>query len=232
MAGSKIYFAACLLSTLYTVCTAYCPSSQQVSYKNCSRYYNAVEHALLNDQFNKYKLHEEFFPSSHSAPFYGYVLYTINLTESGDSYDFCIQWSSSVLLAIIDPFTLNNLQLRLMEFLFHTTGMHYLTDLDHYLTDLDHYLTDLYHYIGSYNMCYALQNKYIHNATIVQLTLTLDLDMDIPYKAAEVVLMDLTSWVSSYTYTWLAIGRSVAVIDKEKKEGLAFGLNKDPRGAL
>ena len=198
MAGSKIYFATCLLSTLYIVCTAYCPSSQ-VSYKNCSRYYNAVEHALLKDQFNKYQLHEEFFPSSHSAPFYGYVRYTINLTESGDSYHFCIPWSSSVLLAYIDPFTLSSLQLGLMEFLFHTTltGIYYLTEV--YVDDFSgpqYGLCDFFYQGHAFN-------KY--NATIVKLNLTLDLDIDIPSEAAEVVLMDLTSWVSSYTYTWLAL---------------------------
>ena len=205
MAGSKIYFAACLLSTLYTVCTAYCPSSQ-VSYKDCSRYYNAVEAALLKDQYNKYQLHEEFFPSSHSAPLYGYASYT-NLTENGDPYDLCIPWSSSVLLAYIDPFASNNLQLRLMEFLFVTTGVHYLSNLDNYFS-------------GPGELCYQVLNKSApskYHITIVQLTLTLDLDMDIPYEAAEVVLMDLTSWVSSYLYLAYYIDHSAAVIVIKKR---------------
>ena len=120
MEGSKIYLAACLLSTLYTVCTSYCPS--QLPYKDCSRYYDAVEAALLKDQYNKYQLHEEFFPSSHSEPLYGYVYYT-NLTVNGDQYYNMIYfWSSSFILTYINPTALNSLQLQLVEFLIVRTG--------------------------------------------------------------------------------------------------------------
>ena len=187
MEGRKLYFSAFLLYTLYTVCSSYCPSSQ-LPYEDCFRYYNEVEVALLEDKFNKYQLHEEFFPSSHSAPLYGYALYTNLTDEYGDPYDICIPWSSSVLLAYIDPFALNNLQLRLMEFLFVTTGVHYLSNLDNYFS-------------GPGELCYQVLNKTApskYHVTIVQLTLILDLDMDIPYEDAEVILMDLTSWVSSW----------------------------------
>ena len=174
MEGSKIYFAACLLSTLYTVCTSYCPSQL---YENCSRYYNAFEHALLKDQ-NKYQLHEGFFPSSHSEPLYGYVYYTVNGQYYANMF-----WSSSFLLTYIDPIAINGLQLGLMEFLLVRTGVLYDRD----------------------------SNKYY--VKIMQLTLTLDLDMDIPDEAAD-VLMDFTSWVSSYLPGLLQT-KTMAVIDKE-----------------
>ena len=170
MEGSKIYLAASLLSTLYIVCTAYCPS--QLSYKDCSRYYNAVEAALLKDQFNKYQLHEEFFPSSHSEPLYGYVYY--NLTVNGDQYNMIYFWSSSFILTYINPTALNSLQLRLVEFLLVRTGVLY----------------------GSKIEDTVFNPRYRH-VRIVQLTLTLDLNMDIPYDAVDTVLMDFTSWVSS-----------------------------------
>ena len=185
MKGRKIYFTAFLLSTLCTVCSSYCPS--QLSYKDCSRYYNEVEAALLKDEFNQYQLHEEFFPSSHSAPLYGYALYT-NLSD-GDPYDImCFSWSSSVLLAYVSPYALNNLQLRLMEHLFVTAGVQYVTSLDKIVEKK-----------GQCNLntsSYTESNIY-HN-TIAQLTLTLNLTM--PYDVARVVLLDLTSWVSSYEY--------------------------------
>ena len=188
MEGSKVCFVT---FAFYTVCSAYCPSSH-LTYKDCSTYYNEVEGALLENQYNKYQLHEEFFPSSHSAPLYGYVLYT-NLTENGSTYDVCIPWSNSVLLAYIDPFVLNNLQLRLMEFLFATTGVHYLSNLDNYFS-------------GPGELCYQVLNESApskYHVTIVQLNLTLDLKADIPYEAAKVILMDLTSWVSIQEYLTL-----------------------------
>ena len=196
MEGNNIYFAVFLLSTLYTVCSSYCPSSQlpnkkHLPYKNCSRYYNAVEVALLKDEFNQYRLHEEFFPSSHSAPLYGYVNYT-NLTDEygyPDDIPVCVPWSSSVLLAYIDPFTLNGLQLRLMEFIFVTTGVRYLTNLDLKITadgKCDHFFIES-----------PTEHIKYHN-TIVQLTLTLNVSM--PREAAWFILSDLTSWVSSYVY--------------------------------
>ena len=198
MEGSKIYFAACLLSTLYTVCTSYCPS-WQVSYKDCSRYYNAIEAALLKDQFNKYQLHEEFFPSSHSEPLYGSAYY--NLTVNGipvTSYAIISMfWSSSFILTYINPFALNNLQLRLIKLLFVRTGVLY--------------RSSTYYDIFSN----TVQN---YSIRIVQLKLTLDVDMDIPEKDAKVVLMDFTSWVSSYLPGLLCM----AVIDKEKN---AISLN-------
>ena len=183
MEGRKIYFSAFLLSTLYAVCSSYCPS--QLPYEDCSRYYKEVEAALLEDEFNQYQLHEEFFPSSHSAPLYGYALYTNLSDEYGDPYNICIPWSSSVLLAYIDPFALNNLQLRLMKFLFVTTGVHYLTNLDFKIT--------------ADGECYfrtTEPNEY-HN-TIVQLNLILN--VSIPFEAVGVILSDLTSWVSSCVY--------------------------------
>ena len=182
MEGSKIYFTACLLSTLYTVCTSYCPS--QLPYKNCSRYYDAVEAALLKDQYNKYQLHEEFFPSSHSEPLYGHVNYT-NLTVNGyQLYRTIYFWSSSFILTYIDPTALNSLQLRLMDLLLDRTGV-------------------LYHSSGDEMISNEAQVR------IVQLTLTLDLNMDIPVdesdvfdpsnsNTADAILMDFTSWVSSY----------------------------------
>ena len=196
MEGRKICFSAFLLSTLYTVCSSYCPSSQ-LSYEDCSRYYNEVEAALLKDQYNKYQLHEEFFPSSHSAPLYGYALYTNLSDEYGHPYDICIPWSSSVLLTYIDPYTLNNLQLRLMEFLFITTGVQYLTSLDKPNADCDITLGP------SQNSSDHEMEFNTYRNTIAQLTLTLNLSM--PYKAAKVILVDLTSWVSIAMYTWLAL---------------------------
>ena len=182
MEGNNIYFAVFLLSTLYTVCSSYCPSSQlpnkkHLSSKNCSRYYSEVEVALLKDEFNKYQLHEEFFPSSHSAPLYGYAIYTNLTDEYGYSYDICIPWSSSVLLAYINPFALNALQLQLMEFLLDKVGVR---SLDFKYRDEE---------------CYFTTDKY---NTIVQLTLTLNLTM--PSDVARIILSDLTSWVSSYEY--------------------------------
>ena len=180
MEGRTIYFSAFLLSTLYTVCSSYCPSSQ-LPYKDCSRYYSEVEAALLENEFNQYQLHEEFFPSSHSAPLYGYVLYNTNLTYGyGNTDAICFSWSSSVLLAYISPFALNNLQLQLMEFLFTTAGVHYVTRLTE-----------------DNGQCNSWSYTLYHN-TIAQLTLTLNLTM--PYDVASVVLSDLTSWVSSYEY--------------------------------
>ena len=188
MEGRKIYFSAFLLSTLYTVCSSYCPSSK-LSYEDCCRSYNEVEVALLNDQFNKYQLQEEFFPSSHSAPLYGYALYFIRTGEASLIYT-CIPWSSSVLLAYIDPFALNNLQLRLMEYLMVATGVHYLTNLDFMIT------ADGKCELG------GLPNEHIkyHN-TIVQLTLYLHpFNLSAYDEAVLDILFDLTSWVSSYVY--------------------------------
>jgi hypothetical protein len=187
MKGNDIYFAVFLLSTLYTVCSSYCPSSQ-LSYKDCSRYYKEVEAALLEDEFNQYQLHEEFFPSSHSAPLYGYALYTNLTDDDGGPYYLCFSWSSSALLAYVSPFALNNLQLQLMEFLFTTAGVHYVTRLTE-----DN---------GQCNSTNTWSNtsteSNIYHNTIAQLTLTLNLSM--PRKNASVILSDLTSWVSSYEY--------------------------------
>ena len=191
MKGRKIYFSAFLLSTLYAVCSSYCPSSisQHLSYKDCFRYYNEVEAALLEDEFNQYQLHEEFFPSSHSAPLYGYVVYA-NRSDD-DPYDImCFSWSNSVLLAYVSPYALNNLQLRLMEHLFVTAGVQYVTSLDK-IVESD----------GQCNLntlSYTSTESNIYHNTIAQLTLTLNLTM--PYDVARGILSDLTSWVSSYEY--------------------------------
>lgn len=186
MKGNNIYFAVFLLSTLYAVCSFYCPSSQ-LSYEDCSRYYSEVEAALLKDQLNRYKLQEEFFPSLHSAPLYGFVHYT-NVTDDQDFWHFCYSWSSSVLLGYINPTTLSTLQLQLMELLFATTGVYYLSNLYSYFDE-----------VIDAELCFAsTKRKHMYNFSIVQLNFTLDLDGYIPYEAAKVILMDLTSWVSIY----------------------------------
>ena len=170
-----------LLLVTLAPATAHCP--EKYSYKTCYQLYEAFERGLLASSENRYKLREEFFPSSKSSPVYGHVGYVIlykveshhdwnNITPQ---YFNCISWSSSAILTYIDPMFLNSFQLHLLYLLLQNTGAVAVS-----LSDCE--------------------NQYRSPSMHVHLQLTLELQEELPCVPSEnqvlAVLADLTSWVS------------------------------------
>ena len=190
MHGTQLFVGHCMLLLLVTLlpATAHCP--EKYSYNTCYPLYKAFEHALLANSENRYKLHEEYLPSSKSPPVYGRVGYVIrynidrfNITPaSGEDnppqlpveHSRCISWSSSAILAYIDPMFLKSFQLRILDLLLQNAGAAAV----------------------SLNDC---GNQYHSPSMHVHLQLTLELQEELPFAPSEdqmlTVLADLTSWV-------------------------------------
>ena len=181
-----------LLATLLPV-TAHCP--EKYSYETCYQLYEAFERALLASSENRYKLREEYLPSSKSPPVYGHIGYVIHYNiEKHDWYNTtpacdednvklpqvpiehsrCISWSSSAILAYIDPMFLNSFQLHILDLLLQNAGAAAVS-----LSDCG--------------------NQYRSPSMHVHLQLTLELQEELPCVLSEdqmlAVLADLTSWV-------------------------------------
>ena len=178
--------------------TAYCP--EKYSYQVCHQLYHLFEQALLASPQNLYKIREEYFPSSRASPVYGHVGYNIsydydasffyNATRPCDGNDVksplvpmkhskCIPWSSSAILAYIDPMYLNSFQINLLDRLFQNVGA-----VAANLSDC----ANQYHQMSSMH---------------VHLQLMLRLQEELPcipsVEQASAVLEDLTSWVMQLT---------------------------------
>ena len=193
--GHCVLLLVLLLVTLAPA-TAHCP--EKYSYKTCYQLHEPFQRALLASSENRYKLREEFFPSSKSSPVYGHVGYAIlykieshhdwnNSTptpacggNSGElprvpiKYFNCISWSSSAILTYIDPMFLNSFQLHLLYLLLQNTGAVAVS-----LSDCG--------------------NQYHSPSMHAHLQLTLELQEELPCVPSEnqmlAVLADLTSWV-------------------------------------
>ena len=178
--------------------TAYCPG--KYSYQVCHQLYHLFEQALLASPQNLYKIREEYFPSSRVSPVYGHVGYNIrykytasfsyNATPPCDGnnvksplvpikHSKCIPWSSSAILAYIDPMYLNSFQINLLDRLFQNAGA----------------------VAGNLSDC---ANQYHQMSSMhVHLWLMLRLQEELPcipsVEQASAVLEDLTSWVMQLT---------------------------------
>ena len=187
-----------ITSFLLPLSTGYCP--EKFSYKTCYQLHQAFEHALLASSENRYKLREEYLPSSESPPAYGHVGYNIiyhnnniesnynrhSTTPACDEDDVklpqvpvehsrCIPWSSTAILAYIDPMFLNSFQLHLLDLLLQKAGAVAVN-----LRECG-------------NQYHPLSSMHVH------LNLTLELHEQLPCMPSEdqmlTVLADLTSWV-------------------------------------
>lgn len=133
------YLYVLFLVSLSVSCTSNCPMSDpaydQSGYHECTKLYNALEAALVENQDNLLQLHEILFPSSSSQPTYAMVSFNVHeLNESRsecynmnerECYSTC--WTSSLLLRSVDPFVLSILQLPLLNILLQTVGASELT---------------------------------------------------------------------------------------------------------
>ena len=133
MATYKATFFTLLLAAICSLSlTCFTNGSYRIF---CPEHYRRFETALLANKNNLYKLHNMFFPTSYAFPVYGLVAYDVHVCEpepeSGSTpleptqnlnsvtcanrtrYD--KYWSSSLLLAHIDPLTLNSFLPKLLD---------------------------------------------------------------------------------------------------------------------
>ena len=170
---NQSYLYVLFLVSLSVSCTSNCPMSDPAyDQHECTKVYNALEAALVENQDNLLQLHEILFPSSSSQPTYAMVSFNVhelNETRSecynvGERECYSTCWTSSLLLRSVDPFVLSILQLPLLNILLQTVGATELT--------------------GS---CAHLDFELKVNFTV----------SDDGYKQMiEEILQDLTSWVS------------------------------------
>ena len=183
-----------ITSFLLPPSTAHCP--EKYSYKTCHPLHQAFEHALLASSENRYKLQEEYLPSSKSSPVYGHVSYNViyhiesnnwyNTTNACDEdnvklpqvpieHPRCIPWSSSAILVYIDPMFVNSFQLHLLDLLLQEAGA------------------------VAVNLRECGNQYHPASSMHVHLNLTLELQEELPCVPSEhqmlTVLADLTSWV-------------------------------------
>ena len=210
MTGNKGYCRSYLLHLLIAIvcspCASYCP--QRLDYGHCSEVYRAMEAALLANATNLYQMHEEFFPSSHPEPLYGDATYTVIVFDSTchtvnkTLYNGTIMWSwsSSLILAHIDPRFLNSFQLQLLDLVFSSIGTLELSNSDE----------------GSRKAKYDS----LYGPSYVKLELVLTAFLNITgidfHKYSEAVLEDLTSWVSD---------NSLCLSEMHKRSKLAVVFN-------
>lgn len=121
-------------------CLAYCPEAYPQ--ETCFNLYTAFESAIVTSKLHLYKLKEEFLPSSHRSPIYGYVHYKLKgdfsapACSSGDkdkqemkaaedelssTHEFV--WTTSGILGRIDPKILSFYQLELLTSIYGTVGI-------------------------------------------------------------------------------------------------------------
>ena len=141
------YKAALLAITLVAVCSltlAYdCPD--YVYPDDYAVQYRSFEEAMLDNKNNPFRLHTAFFPPGYESPVYGWIRYDIYVqnkaepesrsgngtlpepTEILNCYEYSgpifKHWSSSLLLAHIDPLILNSFQLYALELTFYSVEL-------------------------------------------------------------------------------------------------------------
>ena len=149
MAISKATLFTLILATGCSLTFAYCPEDLYPDYCPCvcASLYRRFEKAMLDNENNLFRLHTEFFPPSYASPVYGTVIYDLHVPckpepESGSGNDTLLEpteipnsvpcdehfetvlkhWSSSLLLANIDPLILNSFQLHILDLVFNSVG--------------------------------------------------------------------------------------------------------------
>ena len=185
MGISQIYLYVLFLVSLSASCTSSCPMSDsaydQPGYHECTKLYNGLETALVENQDNLLLLHENLFPSSSSQPTYAMVTFNVHefnkkrkeclaYISEAECYSTC--WTSSLLLRSVDPFALSTLQLQLLNILIQTVGATELTGLG--ATELT-------------GLCAHLDFELKVNFTASD---------DKHKRMIKEILQDLTSWVS------------------------------------
>ena len=112
------------------------PAYDQPGYHECTKLYNVLEAALVENQDNLLQLHENLFPSSSSQPTYAMVSFNVHelnkrrrecYMDERDCYGTC--WTSSLLLKSVDPSVLSTIQLQLLNLILQTVGASELTGL-------------------------------------------------------------------------------------------------------
>ena len=134
------YLYVLFMVSLSVSCTSSCPLSDsaydQPGYHECTKLYNGLETALVENQDNLLQLHENLFPSYSSQPTYAMVTFNVHelnkkrkkcYTSGPKCYFTC--WTSSLLLRSVDPSALSTLQLQLLNILLQTVGATELTGL-------------------------------------------------------------------------------------------------------
>lgn len=108
------YLYVIFLVSLSVSCTSDCPMSDsaydQPGYHECTKLYNGLETALVENQDNLLLLHENLFPSSSSQPTYAMVSFNVHelnkkrkrcYISGAECYSTC--WTSSLLLRSVGP---------------------------------------------------------------------------------------------------------------------------------
>ena len=136
---NQSYLYVLFLVSLSVSCASNCPMSDpandQLGYHECTKLYNALEAALVENQDNLLQLHANLFPSSSSQPTYAMVSFNVHELNKrrechmskGECYSTC--WTSSLLLKSVDPSVLSTIQLQLLNLLLQTVGASELTGL-------------------------------------------------------------------------------------------------------
>ena len=133
---NQSYLYVLFLVSLSVSCTSNCPMSDPAyDQHECTKVYNALEAALVENQDNLLQLHANLFPSSSSQPTYAMVSFNVHelnkrresYMSEGEHYSTC--WTSSLLLKSVDPSVLSILQLQLLNILLQTVGASELTGL-------------------------------------------------------------------------------------------------------
>ena len=113
---NQSYLYVLFLVSLSVSCTSNCPMSDPgYDQHECTKLYNALEAALVENQDNLLQLHANLFPSSSSQPTYATVSFNVhelnemrsecyNMNER-ECYYTC--WTSSLLLRSVDPSVLS-----------------------------------------------------------------------------------------------------------------------------
>ena len=128
MSINNSYLFVHLLTILFTSCNSNCPTTTMAAYHSCSKLYNMLEAALLENQLNLFQLHDVLFPSNSAEPPYAEVYYNISDLNESQSYLFSC-WTSSVVLKSVEPAVLITLQLQLLNQVLETVGASKLTEL-------------------------------------------------------------------------------------------------------
>ena len=147
---------------------------------------------------NLYRLHEELFPSSHAPPAYGDIIFDVHTPcdpndpnavwvftdlPCNEHYELVYtHWSSSLLLAHVDPVILGSFQLHLLNLILHTSGTTELSIVE----DRDDF------------------GVFRPDRVILRLTLIVNVtDLELPWGIVEPVILDMTSWVRYHVCCFL-----------------------------
>ena len=200
MAAYKSTIFALILAAVCSLTFAYCP--EDLDPDVCAEQYRRFEKAMLENKNNFYKLHTEFFPPGYASPVYGWVIYDIYVPckpepESGSGNGTLLEptdhycryliykyWSSSPLLAHINPLILNSFQLYALDLTF--------ASVEFALKDKEH----------GYSLFKPSQVN-------VRLKMIIDNDTDWDLNNTSTILDDITSWVSYLCFTLYISGRTI-----------------------